>query len=44
MIGIPSGFYDILSTKEDYDTMRYENIEIVTGNKMIQDFVLTPLE
>lgn len=44
MIGIPSGFYDILSTKEDYDTMRYENIEIVAGNKMIQDFVLTPLE
>jgi len=44
LIGIPAGAYSIYASKEDYDTVSYENIEIFAGHKTIQDFILTPKE
>jgi hypothetical protein len=44
LIGIPEGYYSIYATKENYDTVSFENVEIVAGNKSIQDFTLTPQE
>jgi len=42
--GIPEGFYSLYSSKENYDTVMYENVEIVAGNRIDMDFVLTPTE
>lgn len=39
--GVPSGSYSVFATKENYDTVSFENISIVTANRTIQDFILT---
>jgi hypothetical protein len=44
MPGIPAGLYTLSSTKEGYDTVSFEGVEIVAGNLTVQDFTLTPLE
>lgn len=41
-IGLPAGTYDIFATKENFDTVGYENVKVVAGNKTILNFVLTP--
>jgi hypothetical protein len=43
-IGIPSGSYSILATKEDYDTVKYDEVKVYAGNKTIQNFVLEKSE
>ncbi|HOP00034.1 MAG TPA: DUF4382 domain-containing protein [Bacteroidales bacterium] len=41
IIGLPAGKYSVFATKEDYDTVSYENVDIFPGNLTIKDFMLT---
>ncbi|MCX6302528.1 MAG: DUF4382 domain-containing protein [Bacteroidia bacterium] len=40
-IGIPAGTYSLYATKENYDTVSYADINVIAGNKTIQNFMLT---
>jgi len=40
--GIPAGFYSLYSTKENYDTVMFNNVEIVAANRTIKNLELTP--
>ena len=42
IIGIPAGFYSVYATQENYDTVAYNDIDIVAANRTIQNFILTP--
>jgi hypothetical protein len=39
-IGIPAGTYSIFANKENYDTTGYNSINVILGNKTVQDFIL----
>jgi hypothetical protein len=39
-IGIPAGTYSIFANKENYDTTGYNSINVIKGNKTVQDFIL----
>jgi hypothetical protein len=41
IIGIPAGEYSVSATKDGYDTVRVDGVNIIAGNKTILDFVLT---
>ena len=41
--GIPSGIYSITAEDENYTTLTIDEVEVVAGNKTVQDFVLEPL-
>ncbi len=41
--GIPEGFYSICSTKENFDTVQFNNIQIVAPHRTVQNIVLNPL-
>lgn len=41
IIGVPAGSYSISATKEGYDTVTFKNINVISGNRTIRDFVLT---
>jgi hypothetical protein len=40
-IGIPSGTYSMFATRENYDTANVNGIKVYSGNKTVQDFILT---
>lgn len=40
-IGVPSGTYSIFATKENYDTVSYSGINVISANRTIQNFILT---
>lgn len=40
-IGVPAGLYSVYATGENYDTLSYDNVRVVEGNRTIQDFILT---
>jgi len=42
--GIPEGTYYLYSTKENYDTVMYDNVVVKAANLRVKDFVLTPKE
>ncbi|MDT8402714.1 MAG: DUF4382 domain-containing protein [Bacteroidales bacterium] len=42
--GIPEGIYSLYATKENYDTLMYDNVVVRAANLTIQDFKLTPKE
>ncbi|MEA3478244.1 MAG: DUF4382 domain-containing protein [Bacteroidota bacterium] len=42
--GIPAGLYTLSSTKEGFDTVTFEGVEVIEGNLTVQDFTLTPVE
>jgi len=44
IIGLPAGTYSVFATKEDYDTVSFDDIKVVAGNRTIVDFVLTKAE
>jgi hypothetical protein len=44
MPGIPAGLYTLSSTKDGFDTVTYEGVEILEGNLTVQNFTLTPEE
>lgn len=39
-IGIPAGTYSVFANKENYDTTGYNSINVIKGNKTVQDFIL----
>ena len=41
IIGVPTGIWSVSATKEGYDTVRYDGINVIAGNKTVQNFVLT---
>jgi len=41
LIGLPAGAYSLFATKEGYDTVKYEGINIIAGNRTVKDFILT---
>jgi len=41
IIGIPAGEYSVSAAKEGFDTVRYDGVNIIAGNKTILDFELT---
>lgn len=41
IIGIPAGTYSISATKDGYDTVSFDGVNIVAGNKTIRNFELT---
>jgi len=41
IIGIPAGTWSVLATKEGYDTVRYDDVSVIAGNKTILNFELT---
>lgn len=44
MPGIPAGFYNLSATLTGFDTVAYEDVEVIEGNLTVQDFTLSPLE
>lgn len=40
--GIPEGFYSLYSTKENYDTVMFSDVEVVAANRTVKNFELTP--
>lgn len=40
-IGVPAGLYSVYATGENYDTISYDDVRVVEGNRTIQDFILT---
>mgnify|MGYP001096712377 FL=1 len=41
IIGIPAGTYSISATKTGYDTVRFDDVNIIPGNKTVRNFELT---
>lgn len=41
IIGVPAGTWSVSATKEGYDTVRFDGINIIAGNKTVQNFELT---
>jgi len=41
LIGLPAGEYSLFATKENYDTVSYTGVKVVTGNMTLKDFMLT---
>lgn len=39
-IGVPAGTYSIFATKENYDTVGYTGIDVIKGNRTLQNFIL----
>ena len=42
--GMPAGLYTLSATMEGFNTVIVEGLEVVAGNRTVQDFTLTPLE
>ncbi len=40
-IGVPAGTYSIYATGVNYDTVYYEGVEVIEGNRTIRDFILS---
>ena len=41
IIGVPAGTYSIFANKEGYDTVKFDGIKVIAGNRTIQNFTLT---
>lgn len=41
IIGVPAGTYSVFANKEGYDTVKFDGIEVIAGNRTIQNFTLT---
>jgi len=41
LLGVPAGTYSIFATKENYDTVNYDGLKVIAGNKTIRNFALT---
>jgi hypothetical protein len=41
ILGVPAGTWSVSATKEGYDTVRYDGVNVIAGNKTIQNFELT---
>ncbi|MGE5458058.1 MAG: carboxypeptidase-like regulatory domain-containing protein, partial [Methanococcaceae archaeon] len=43
-IGVPSGTFSMYATKENYDTSGFDDINVISGNSTIQNFILIKKE
>jgi len=41
--GIPAGTYSMSASKEGFDTVSFDQVEVIEGNVTVQEFVLSPL-
>ncbi len=41
IMGVPAGTWSVSATREGYDTVRFDGVNIIAGNKTIQNFELT---
>ena len=41
IMGVPAGAWSVSATREGYDTVRFDGVNIIAGNKTIQNFELT---
>jgi len=41
IIGVPAGTYSIFANKDGYDTVKFDGIKVIAGNKTVQNFTLT---
>jgi hypothetical protein len=41
LIGLPAGTYSLFAAKENFDTVNLSGIKVVSGNRTIQNIVLT---
>ena len=41
IMGVPAGSWSVSATKEGYDTVRFDGVNIIAGNKTVQNFELT---
>ena len=41
IIGVPAGEWSVSATKDGYDTVRYDGVVVIAGNKTLQNFELT---
>ncbi|MCK4751211.1 MAG: carboxypeptidase regulatory-like domain-containing protein, partial [Bacteroidales bacterium] len=44
MLGIPAGLYNLFAATEGFETDTIENVQIVEGNRTVQNFKLSPAE
>jgi len=44
MPGIPAGLYRISATLAEFDTVAFDDLEVIAGNLTVQDFILTKLD
>jgi hypothetical protein len=40
ILGLPSGTYSVLAAKENYDTVKVDDVKIINGNRTILNFIL----
>jgi hypothetical protein len=40
VLGLPSGVYSVIAAKENYDTLKVENVIITSGNRKVLDLEL----
>jgi hypothetical protein len=40
IIGLPSGTYSVLAAKENFDTVKVDDVKIINGNRTILNFIL----
>lgn len=41
ILGLPAGDYTVFAAKENYDTVSYSGVKVVSGNMTVRDFMLT---
>ena len=41
IIGLPAGTYSVFAAKENYDTVGFNGVKVVEGNRTVQNFILT---
>ncbi|MCU0460122.1 MAG: DUF4382 domain-containing protein, partial [Bacteroidales bacterium] len=41
IIGVPAGEWSVSATKDGYDTVRYDGVSVIAGNKTVKNFELT---
>lgn len=44
IIGLPAGLYSVYAAKDNYDTVKYDDVHVTGGNRTILNFVLPPEE
>ena len=44
ILGLPSGVYSVIAAKENYDTLKVEDVIITSGNRKVLDLVLNKKE
>jgi hypothetical protein len=44
VVGLPSGVYSVIAAKENYDTLKIEDVIITSGNRKVLDLELEAKE